>query len=836
MSNNEIFKRFSSMCKKILVSSQRIAEKSGSGIGSEHLLLALVATPNTIAYDLLREHNIHLDQVRLVINFNNLKTTLPKGLSSEVINIIETATAKSSKLKQSKIESEHLLWAISQKEDSLAYQILLRMGINPEDICDDLEMLFSNSTIQSRPEINFDNFPIMPPMGFSGMDPYGIPVLENKPKNRSQTPLLDEFGSDLVAQSKAGKLDPVIGREKEIQRAIQILCRRTKNNPVLVGDPGVGKTAIVEGIAHKIASNSVPDQLKNKKVISLDLSMIVAGTMYRGQFEDRLKKIIQEILKSGNIIIFIDEIHSVIGAGSAEGSMDAANILKPQLSKGQIRLIGATTSQEYRKYIEKDPALERRLQKIDVLEPSSKEAIEILKGISIKFEEFHNVKISSNAINSAVKLSKRYIPDRFLPDKAIDLIDEAASAIHLKQNYNLSKKSNIIQNELSLLIKEKEESIKLQDFDRAALLHQKEIELKDEIKKVIEKKPLTQIKIISELDVANVVSIWTGIPMTNLLESEKLILNNLDNKLKKHLVGQDEAIGIITHAIKRSRAGISNPKRPIGAFIFLGPTGVGKTELAKLLAENVFGSEENLIKIDMSEFMEKHNVSSLVGAPPGYVGYEEAGKLTELVRKKPYSVILFDEIEKANPEVFNILLQVLEDGTLSDAKGKKINFKNTIIIMTSNIGVAELSKEAAVGFKSQDNKEKINFQKRYQEIKDRVLLELKDSFKPEFLNRLDKIIVFRPLDVNSISKISNIQIAELQKRLASEGYLIKISKNVINYIATKSYDPNFGARTVRRTIIDKIENPLSDMIISNKVIKNQKVLIDLKNNKLVFNT
>lgn len=844
---NDIFDHFGPTARRILITSQKIAQTMGTAIGSEHLLLALAATPRTLSYEILKGLGVSADQVRLVINFNNLKTQEREGLSAEIQKIIDLAAKKTSELDQTRIEAEHLLWAISYKQDSLAHQVLLRVGVEPKQIQKELENIFEQSSpISSGGESPLEEFGFMPPgglppdlaFGIGPTGPLGTKML-NRPKTKSATPFLDEFGADLTQKAQNNKLDPIIGREKEIKRAIQILCRRTKNNPVLVGDPGVGKTAIVEGISQKVSKGEVPTQLKNKRVIALDLPMIVAGTMYRGQFEDRLKRIIEEVKKANNIILFIDEIHSVVGAGAAEGSMDAANILKPQLAKGELRLIGATTTEEYRKYIEKDPALERRLQKIDVPEPSAEETIAILKGIKSRYEEHHGVIITDDAVKTAVYLAKRYISDRFLPDKAIDLVDEAASATHLLEKIGAGQSKLVTaEKELELLIKEKEQAIALEDFERAAHLRQRELQLKDSIEKLKKKLPPPEkekITIIAD-DIARVVSLWTGIPLTNLVEAEKVRLANLETILKKRVLGQEEAVEAVSHAIKRSRSGIANPKRPIGAFVFLGPTGVGKTELAKVLAEVVFGSEENLVKIDMSEFMERHNVSRLVGAPPGYVGYEEAGKLTEGTRRRPYSVILFDEIEKAHPEVFNILLQILEDGYLTDAKGRRINFRNTIVILTSNIGMGELSRQAALGFRAASTAEKESTQRKYEEMKNRVLGQLKEVFKPELLNRLDKTIVFRPLTKDTIKRIVSLQINELIDRAKTENIRLVIDNSARSLIAERGFDPNYGARPVRRAIADYIENPLSDKLINGEIKKGAIIRISAEKNKIVFRT
>lgn len=849
MTNPDIFSRFNDQTKKILVEAQKYAQRSSNGVGSEHLILAMLTVNGNLAFAILKEHEVDLKNINATINTNELKTNTHKGLSVELQRILEIAAKKASQLNDKLIRPEHLLWAITTDPASMAHQIIIRSGAEPELIKEDLEEIFNQNQEQpGMSEINPNGFanPGMMPNEFGPLPPEMMPQIDNllgvlglkkpanKTKSKSATPYLDEFGIDLTKQAIQNLLDPVVGREKEINRAIQILCRRTKNNPVLIGDPGVGKTSIVEGIAQKIIQKDVPPQIQNKKIILLDISTLLAGTMYRGQFEERLKRVIKEVIKSGNIILFIDEIHSVVGSGSAEGSMDTANILKPQLAKGQIRLIGATTVNEYRKFIEKDSALERRLQKIMVEEPSRAETIKILKGLKSKYEKHHNVKITSDAIESAVDLSTRYIFDRFLPDKAIDLIDEAASATHLTKRGANNEVLAKLENQLSVIIIEKEKAIENQNFELAALSRTKELRIRKEIfnlksnTKTQKEEPI----IITEKDIADVVSIWTKIPAANLIESEKRKLINLDKIIKMEVVGQDNAVEEISQAIKRSRAGIANPQRPLGAFMFLGPTGVGKTHLAKILAQSVFGSENSLIKIDMSEFMEKHSVSKLLGAPPGYVGYDEAGKLTETVRRHPYSVVLFDEIEKAHPEVFNILLQIMEDGYLTDAKGKRINFRNTIIILTSNIGAKELTQEAVIGFENENSS--YNLDNKYGQIKKTILGELKDKMNPEFLNRLDQIIVFKPLGKKEIKKIAAIELRNLTKRLKKQNIILSLHDNVVDFIAEKSFDPNFGARPIRRTIVEYIENPLAEKLLSQTISPNTKIIALIKKEKIVF--
>ncbi len=842
MNNSDIFGRFNDQTKRILIEAQKIAQKTNSGVASEHLILAMLTVSGNIAFAILKEHEVELKNVNATINLSELKTSEHKGLSQELQRILELAAKKASELNDKFIRPEYILWAITDDPASMAHQIIIRSGAEPELIKEDLEEIFNqdqNLSAMPNPGMMPNEFgpvsPEMMPQIDNLLSALGLKKQVNKSRSKSATPYLDEFGVDLTKQAALKSLDPVIGREKEIDRAIQILCRRTKNNPVLIGDPGVGKTAIAEGIAQKITQRNVPPQLLDKRIILLDISTLIAGTMYRGQFEERLKRVIKEVIKSGNIILFIDEIHTVVGTGSAEGSMDIANILKPQLAKGQIRLIGATTVDEYRKHIEKDSALERRLQKIIIDEPNKTETIKILKGLKPKYEKHHNVKFLPDAINAAVDLSTRYIFDRYLPDKAIDLLDEAASATHIKKRGIKNEKLTKLENQLVTITSEKEKAIDSQNFELAALNRTKELRLKKEILDLKSKiKPAKENPaIITKEDIANVVSVWTKIPATNLIEAEKKKLLNLDKILKTEIIGQDEAVSEISQTIKRARAGITNPARPLGVFMFLGPTGVGKTLLAKTLAQTIFGSEDSLIKIDMSEFMEKHSVSKLLGAPPGYVGYEEAGKLTEAVRRRPYSVVLFDEIEKAHSEVFNILLQIMEDGYLTDSKGKRVNFRNTIIILTSNIGAKELTQEAVIGF--DNNQASDNLNKKYSQIKKTINTELKDKLNPEFINRLDQIIIFKPLGKDEIKRITALEIRKLAKRLKKQNIALEFDSKTIDFLSNKSFDPNFGARPIRRTIVEYIENPLADYLLSQSISPNTKIEAVVKKDKIVFN-
>jgi len=825
------FDKFNNEAKKALVSAQKEARRMGSAyIGTEHLLLGILMQKESIAAEVLNNFGVRLEKLYLVLEIamRNLKEIKTKaGLSEAAQKSIEMAVDLARRYNYSYIGTEHLLLALLSQKDSSASFLIRTLKIDPKIIKEQLENLLS----QSGSGENLGEEPLSAPGEpiFGGSEP----VLGGlKTRFGTKTPALNYFSTDLTKMAAEGKLDPVIGREKEIERLIQILNRRTKNNPVLIGDPGVGKTAIVEGLALRIVNSEVPDNLLNKRILALDLAGMIAGTKYRGEFEERIKKVIEEVKKDKNIILFIDELHTVVGAGAAEGAMDAANILKPALSRGEIRCIGATTADEYRKYIEKDSALERRFQPILVRENTVEETIEILKGLKKNYEDFHKVELTDEAIIAAAKLSKRYIPDRFLPDKAIDLIDEASSRIKLKKSVS-SPQIKSLQAKLKEIIKEKEKAVEAQMFEQAALLRDQELSLKEEIMKSkgegTEKRP----KIYAS-DIAEVVSLQTGIPVTKLVEAESKVFLNLDKLLKTRIVGQDEAVEAVANSLKRSRVGISNPNRPIGSFIFLGPTGVGKTELAKVLAEKVFEAEENLIKIDMSEFMEKHNVSRLVGAPPGYVGYEESGKLTEAVRRKPYSVILLDEIEKAHPDVFNMLLQIMEDGYLTDAKGKKVDFRNTIIIMTSNIGVADLNRQARIGFQAETKNEKEKAEREYQEIKERISERLKDYFKPEFLNRVDKVVIFKPLDKKSIRAIVDLQINDLVERLKEKKITLKFQKSAKEALAELGFDPENGARPLRRVIQNMIEDPLAEGILEGRFKEGETIIITAKNNCFEF--
>lgn len=836
----DIFEKFSSNLRQILVMSERIAGEQNARVDSEHQLLALILHKGTIANDVLTMFEITIDRAQLVASLVGPATNSHNGIKQDAKEAIQLAVQFALRFKHNQIDCEHLLMALISNKKFNSYNILERMGVNPGDIRAQIESIFgeidkSNKTTlgvndinyeaedksfyepieDGEPDANFEHFP-------------AAPQFKTKVKGKNG---LSEFTINISEIAAKGGIDPVIGREIEIERLIQTLIRRKKNNPVLIGEPGVGKTAIVEGLAIRIARGEVPTVIANTEIIGLDLPSLLAGTMYRGQFEARIKKLLDALEKNKKTILFIDELHTIIGAGSAEGSLDAANILKPKLARGDIRVIGATTLDEYKKHIERDAAFERRFQPIIIDEPSIKDTISILRGVSSGYEKHHNVKYSDASLEAAARLSKRYIQDRFLPDKAIDLIDEAAAAIKVKQHESstLSK----LYHELKKTVAQKDESVAGEFYEKATFLRQKEITITNKIKQLESKNDIRLQKEITAEDIALVVSKWTGVPIVNLKTPEKKRYLKLEEYLQAHIVGQDDAIANIAASIRRSRIGISNPNRPIGSFIFLGPTGVGKTELVKVMARELFSSDKSLIKIDMSEFMEKHNVSRLLGAPAGYIGYEEGGQLTERVRRQPYSIILFDEIEKAHPEVFNILLQIMEDGEISDSKGRKIDFRNTLIIMTSNLGTDIFNKSSRIGFSSATDKNDIIDQE-YRKMTEQVEETIEHFFRPEFLNRIDQIIVFKPLSKPSIRKIVDLEIAKLASRISENDISIEISDEAAEFIADSGYKPEFGARPMRRIITKLIENPLSEAILRNKFKAGDTVSISLVKNKVAL--
>ncbi len=827
-----ILERLSSRAKNALIMAQLVSEElKHDHIGTEHLLFGVISEKSSFAAEILTKTKLTpeiIKQELVMVNTNNKINSWKPVLSENLKTVIEKSAIVASQYGYQFIGTEHFLYGLLAGSQNKAKVILSKLGIDIYELEQNLLGVFEN----------ISKFPEMP-------DQQGAtPMPENQPTQNFQQKkgnLLEYFTTDITKKAKDGLIDPVVGRKHEIERLISILNRRTKNNPILIGEAGVGKTAIVEGLALAITKREVPDSLLDKKILSLDLALIVAGSMFRGEFENRLKQIIEEVRDNKNTILFIDELHTMVGAGATTGSLDAANILKPALARGELRAIGATTLAEYKKYIEADAALERRFQPILVDEPSKEEAVEILRGLRPNYEKHHNVTITDEAIKSAVDLSARYIQDRYLPDKAVDLIDETAAFLRsINSNSKLLRATKKIEADLQALEEEKTKAVLNQDFTTALHLRSQEEKLlkqKAELSRNMQTEKQTPSHVITAEDIAHTVSMMTKIPLHKLAKTEVTRLSNLDKILKGKIIGQDEAVEEVAKSIRRSRAGITDPKRPLGSFIFLGPTGVGKTETAKVLATEIFEDEEALIRVDMSEFMERHNVARLIGAPAGYVGYEEGGRLTEAVRRKPYSVILFDEIEKANPDVFNILLQILEDGQLTDAAGKKVNFRNTVIIMTSNLGMQELTQQAAkIGFAERDEEavQQEKLEHEYEHIKDGVMDTLRHEFRPEFLNRIDKIIVFKPLGVEELQKITQLQISYLQQRLLAQNVQFKVTPAVVKFISDKSFDPMQGARFIRKNIQDYIEDPLAEKIISGAAKEGSVIHADVKKDKIVF--
>lgn len=804
-----MFGRFTERAQKVLALAQEEAIRLGhNNIGTEHILLGLVREGEGIAAKAL--YGLGLGAEKIQKEVENLigrgqETSQTIHYTPRAKKVIELSMDEARKLGHSYVGTEHILLGLIREGEGVAARVLNNLGVSLNKARQQvLQLLGSNET--------------------SGHQSGG-------PAN-ANTPTLDSLARDLTAIAREGSLDPVIGRAKEIQRVIEVLSRRTKNNPVLIGEPGVGKTAIAEGLAQQIINNEIPEILRDKRVMTLDMGTVVAGTKYRGEFEDRLKKVMDEIRQAGNIILFIDELHTLIGAGGAEGAIDASNILKPSLARGELQCIGATTLDEYRKYIEKDAALERRFQPITVDEPTAEESVQILRGLRDRYEAHHRVSITDAAIDAAVKLSDRYIPDRFLPDKAIDLIDEAGSKVRLR-SYTTPPNLKELEVKLEEVRKEKDASVQSQEFEKAASLRDTEQRLREKLentKKTWKEKQGQENSEVTVEDIANVVSSWTNIPVSKLAQTETDKLLNLEEIIHSRVIGQEEAVKAVSKAVRRARAGLKDPKRPIGSFIFLGPTGVGKTELARALAESMFGDEDAMIRVDMSEYMEKHSTSRLVGSPPGYVGYDEGGQLTEKVRRKPYSVILLDEIEKAHPDVFNILLQVLEDGRLTDSKGRTVDFRNTIMILTSNVGAEALKRNKYVGFNIQDGEQN------YKDMKGKVMEELKKAFRPEFLNRIDEIIVFHSLEKPHLKEIVTLMSEQLVKRLKEQEIQLELTEAAKDKIAEEGYDPEYGARPLRRAIQKHIEDQLSEELLKGTVLTGQHVVIDVENGEFTVKT
>lgn len=822
--------RFTQSAIKVLKLAQYEAKHlKHRHVGTEHILLGLLHEGTNVAAKALSSIGIDLYTVRQRVHelvekedFDDLETE-EIGYSPEAKTIMEYAVEQAQALGHDYIGTEHILLGIIYDTESIACEILISLGADLDIIHDAILDLLNEDTLNDMPKLNVFKENKAPKKDNNTKD--------NKQKNNSATPLLDKYGRDLNILAQEEKIDPVIGRNREIERVIQILSRRTKNNPILIGEPGVGKTAVTEGLAQRLINGNIPKVLASKRIISLNMASLVAGTKYRGDFEDRLKKIIDEIIENKNIILFIDEMHTLIGAGAAEGSMDAANILKPALSRGEIQVIGATTLKEYKKYIEKDSALERRFQTIMVNEPSAKDAISILKGIRNKYEKFHCAKITDEAIKAAVKISQRYITDRFLPDKAIDLMDEAAAKVRLK-TVNIPTNISQLEQKIQDLKKAKEKAIDNQNYELAATIRDQEIKIKEELataKTAWETQNNAQIAVTEE-DIADVATLWTGIPVKRLVAKEADRLLHIEDIIHKRVVGQNEGVNAVAKAIRRARAGLKDPKRPIGSFLFLGPTGVGKTELARSLAEAIFGDESAMIRFDMSEYMEKHTVSRMLGAPPGYIGYDEGGLLTDAVRRKPYAVILLDEIEKAHPDIFNILLQVLDDGRLTDSQGRTVDFKNTVIIMTSNAGAFKLQpqKTNTMGFAVNEDKQI------KQNAKKIVMDEVKRQFKPEFLNRIDEIIIFEPLTDKELTQIVTLLLNDVQKRLAEMDIELIIKDEVKSYLLKHGTDTIYGARPLKRAVQRYLQDPLAEQLLQKSIKSMQKIIVDCVEDKLTF--
>ena len=809
------FDKFTERARRVLTLAQEEAHRFNHNyIGTEHILLGLVREGDGVAAKVLANLGVELNKVRSAVEFiigRGDRTVLGEiGLTPRAKKVIELAVDEARRLNHSYIGTEHLLLGLVREGEGIAAGVLESLGVNLERVRAETTRILSQSTPQ----------------------PAGTAAGAGA-RQATRTPTVDQLGIDLTQAARNGQLDPVIGRSNELERVVQILSRRTKNNPVLIGEPGVGKTAIAELLAQRIISGDVPETLQGKRLLTLDIGSLVAGTKYRGEFEERLKKVIEEIKGAGNCVLFIDELHMLVGAGAAEGAVDAANILKPSLARGELQCIGATTLDEYRKHIERDAALERRFQPVMVEQPSVEETIEILKGIRPRYEEHHKLKISDAALVGAAELSSRYVSDRFLPDKAIDLIDEASSRVRIRRAATPPSLKEAMKG-LESLRREKDQAIASQQYEYAAELRDRELKLQDKIKEMGEWEEGEEgiaTPVVTEEDVSEVISMWTGIPVARIASEESARLLRMEEQLRARVIGQDEAIETIARAVRRARAGLKDPRRPIGVFLFCGPTGVGKTELARALAEFMFDSQDNMIKLDMSEFSEKHTVSRLVGAPPGYVGYDDGGQLTDTVRRKSYCLILLDEIEKAHPEVFNLLLQIFDEGRLADAKGRKVDFRNTIIIMTSNVGSDLIKKDSGLGFSTAQDEIK-SHEDRYSRMKEKVLTELKNVFKPEFLNRIDSTVVFRSLSREDIRRIVDNELRKVEKQLLTKGVRLEVSDAGKDWLGDKGYDPVFGARPLRRVIQDNIEDKLSEMLLSGEFGPGDGVQVDAEDGAL----
>ena len=806
------FEKFSERARRALTRAQEEAQRFGHNyIDTEHILLGLIAEEDSVASKVLANMGVLPNKIRAAVEFvvgRGERSAIGEvGLTPRAKRVIELAVDEARRLNHSYIGTEHLLLGLLRDREGAAVGVLESFGITFDKAQAEINSVLSQSAPQPRAVA----------------------------RGPGRTPVLDQLGIDLTNAARAGKLDPIVNRSKEIERVIQILSRRTKNNPALIGEPGVGKTAIVEGLAHRIVAGEVPETLQGKRLVTLDIGSLVAGTKYRGEFEERLKKVIDEIKSAGNCVIFVDELHTIVGAGAAEGAVDASNILKPSLSRGELQCIGATTLDDYRKYIEKDSALERRFQPVTVAEPTVEQTLDILRGIKARYEEHHKLEISDESLQAASSLAAKYIPDRFLPDKAIDLMDEASSRVRIMRGgvpFGLTE----ARRALEAVRRDKETAISSKEYEYAAELRDREVQLVDKISVMEQKWQEDQQQekpVVTEEDIAEVVSMWTGVPVVRLTTDETSRLLQMEDALHKRIIGQDEAINVISKAVRRARAGLKEPRHPIGSFIFLGPTGVGKTELVRALAEFMFGSEDAMVRLDMSEFMERHTVARLVGAPPGYVGYDEGGQLTEAVRRKPYCVILLDEIEKAHPDVFNILLQIFDDGHLTDAKGRRVDFRNSIVVMTSNVGAKHIKGVMGIGFAARTDEEK-NRHTEYEKMKEKVLAELKTTFLPEFLNRIDEVVVFHSLSKAQIRQIVDLMLIQVAKSVGEKNLKLEITDAARDFLGEKGYDPTFGARPLRRVIQNEVEDKLSESLLRGEFNPGDTLMVDCDGEKIVI--